>query len=176
MLLAGGDINTPLHINLLHVQLSGEGMTICATIHSPTPFTFHVNTIGVGGPLVIHTVSSLQILFYSHSMLWLLLSFVIHLRRPSIPPPFSYFECLLLMPPPPPPYLMQLFERLLLMAGGRIVYFGNNSDPCVDYLFSSGEAKTHSRLVLHIHLLSLGMGTLNTAKSSRPLFSECLSG
>ena len=54
-------------------KLSTEGMTVCATIHSPSPFTFH------------------------------------------------------------------LFERLLLMAGGRIVYFGDNGDRCVDYLFTSGE-------------------------------------
>ena len=53
-------------------KLSLEGMTVCATIHSPSPFTFH------------------------------------------------------------------LFERLLLMAGGRIAYFGQNGDMCVDYLFTSG--------------------------------------
>jgi len=44
----------------------------------------------------------------------------------------------------PPPHTFALFDRTLILQRGRIVYFGLNCQPAIDYFYSHFDKVTHT--------------------------------
>ena len=51
----------------------------------------------------------------------------------------------------PPPHTFTLFDRALIMQRGRVVYFGPNGQPSIDYFYDHFE-KAHRNPLLSLHL------------------------
>lgn len=50
----------------------------------------------------------------------------------------------------PPPHTFTLFDRALIMQRGRVVYFGLNGQPAIDYFYNHFDKVSSTRALSHL--------------------------
>ena len=64
----------------------------------------------------------------------------------------------------PPPHTFTLFDRALIMQRGRVVYFGLNGQPAIDYFYNHfSKASPSAAILLRRNVMSDGCHLIHAA-------------